>query len=108
MEQARQRVLSFEQAARTFAMQLQIFPELLDEVTALSSGKIGVLNAVMETVTDEISYSPMEETTPQRIRSIVGAPSETEQLDEWRGNSGTNTNSTVLNPKSKKLFFKKL
>jgi hypothetical protein len=85
MEQERRRVLSFEEAANAFAMQLQIFPELLDEIAVLSGGSLGMVNAIMETVTEEISYTPGEDTTPQRVRSILGAPSGPEQLSEWRG-----------------------
>ena len=86
MEQERQRrrILSTEEAGQAFALQLKLFPELMDEFAKLSGGSLGVMNALMHSIADEISYEPMEETTPERMRSIVGAPEDAEQLHEWR------------------------
>lgn len=80
----RRRVLSLEDATHTFLMQIDIFPYLLDEVMDLSGGAIGVLKAVIETVAEEISYTPLEATTRERIRSIVGAPADPDEMDAWR------------------------
>lgn len=84
--QERTRMIPFELAASTFAMQLKLFPNLLSEVTTLTGGSLGILNAIMITVSDEISYTPWEDTTPQRIRTILGAPEDRSQLGEWRAN----------------------
>ena len=87
MEQNRERhrILTIKQAGSAFAMQLELFPELRSEFARLAGGSIGVVRAMMETIADEISYDdPMEQTTPERIRSIVGAPEDAEQLHEWR------------------------
>ena len=70
----------------SFALQLELFPELMDEVITLAGGSLGMLRAIVETVGNEISYSPMEDTTTQRIRQIVGAPDDDLQRGEWRGN----------------------
>jgi hypothetical protein len=80
----RYRVLSVEEAGRTFALQLHLFPDLMSEFARLSGGSFGVAQAMMETIADEISYEAMEATTPERIRTIVGAPEDAEQLGEWR------------------------
>jgi hypothetical protein len=80
----RERILPLDEAKSMFVMQLEIFPELMDEFETLSAKKIGVEMAIVETVGDEISYTPMEATTTQRIRQILGAPEDDSQLDKWR------------------------
>jgi hypothetical protein len=80
----RERYMPLEQAMGLFSMQLQLFPELLAEVTTLSGGSIGVVNAIMETMGDSISYNPMTEITVHRVREVLNVPSDSTQLEEWR------------------------
>jgi len=73
-----------EHATQLFATQLQIDSELLEEVHILSGGRPGLINAIIARVADANSYEPEAVTTPGRARSIIGAPEDYEQLDEWR------------------------
>lgn len=80
----RRRLMPLKEANQVFGMQLRIFPELMDTVATLSGGRVGVLTAILNTVGEEISYDPEPETTPQRIREILGAPEDDSQLEQWR------------------------
>lgn len=80
----KRRVLPLETATRTFALQLQLFPELLKEFSKLSGGSIGVVNALLEKIGDEISYNPYEDMNPERVRAFAGAPVDDAELPAWR------------------------
>ncbi|MDO8657311.1 MAG: hypothetical protein Q7K55_01125 [Candidatus Levybacteria bacterium] len=80
----KQRVMPLEEAIQIFAMQLQLFPELFDELVKLSGRKPAVVNALMKKIGDEISYEPMDEMTPKRMRQFTGAPDDDAKLPEWR------------------------
>lgn len=84
MEQERHRIISFEQAAEAFTIQLQSSPSLMAEFGRLVGSSVGIIDALIVNIANEISYTPVEETTPERMRDIVGAPDDPEQLDEWR------------------------
>ena len=73
-----------DQALTVLSLYLQEFPEILDEIDKLSAGKLGVITAVFETCVDGISYDPMGDITPERVRQLVGAPAEDEELAGWR------------------------
>lgn len=83
-ENERQRILPLNTARQVFGMHLEMFPELMAEITRLAGGRVGILHAVLESSADAISYDPMPETTPERIRGFVGAPEQDSELDEWR------------------------
>ena len=80
----RTRRMEKNEAVSTFMLQLRLFPELMNEFVRLSGGSRGVVNALIDTIGEEISYNPEIDTTVSRIREIVHAPEEDNQLYEWR------------------------
>lgn len=82
--QSRTRYWTVEESAESVESLLGIDEELADEVHSLAEGSIGVIKAIKERLADELSYDPGEALTPERIRSIVGAPSDLALLDSWR------------------------
>lgn len=80
----RDRILPLNTAWQVFGIQLEMFPELMAEIVRLAGGRAGVLHAVLESSADAISYDPMPETTPERIRGFVGAPEQDSELNAWR------------------------
>lgn len=79
-----QRFISPEKGVELFVIQAQMFPEIIDEITLLSGGSIGLVNAIMLRMGDAISEEPMLETTPARMREILGVPEEPTALPEWQ------------------------
>lgn len=96
----RQRLITPEDGTNLFATQLQIFPELLDEVYALSGGKIGVVNAIMIRMGDAISKDPERETTVSRIREALGVSADQTALAEWREEFWKQYKQDLENPES--------
>jgi hypothetical protein len=82
--QERQRYWSIEQSAEAVNGLIGIDEKLRHEVHSLADGSIGVIKAIKEKLADECSYDPAERLTPERIRSIVGAPEDPALLDSWR------------------------
>lgn len=79
-----QRFITPEKGVELFAMQATLFPELVDEISKLSGGSIGILNAIMLRMGDAISEDPTQNTTPARIREVLGVPEDPSALPEWQ------------------------
>lgn len=80
----RPRAIGFAEAASALTQQLESHQALMDEFMKLSGGRIGLIDALLETIADEISYAPHILPTPEQLRSIVGAPLNDEDLYEWQ------------------------
>ena len=79
-----QRLITPDKGIQLFAMQMEIFPQVSEEVTKLSGGSVGVLKAIIFRMGDAISEDPMQETTVDRVREVIGAPESEGELEEWR------------------------
>jgi hypothetical protein len=79
-----ERLITPDQGVELFIMQAELIPEVLEEVTVLSGGSIGIVKAIMMRMGDAISEDPMQETTPARIREVLDAPTEKSELPEWQ------------------------
>jgi hypothetical protein len=84
LAEGKQRVIPLGQAHDVLKAQLTIWPELMDQALALSGGSIVILQAVIKTMADEISYNPRVETTTESMRRTVGAPDNEEAQTAWR------------------------
>jgi hypothetical protein len=82
--QERTRFWSVERSAEAVDALVGSDLMLTQAVVTLANGSIGVVRAIKEKLADEVSYDPAEALTPDRIRSIVGAPSDPALLDSWR------------------------
>jgi hypothetical protein len=78
------RAISFEEASASLRTRLDVSPELMGEVLKLAGGNPGVVEAVLYTCVEYITYDPTSEATPERIRRLVGAPTDDAELANWR------------------------
>lgn len=79
-----QRFINPEEGEKLFGMQLQIFPELLEEVHFLSGGSPGLIKAIIGKMGEAISEEPDQDVTSGLIREVLGVPDDPRGTDEWR------------------------
>ena len=83
----RHRVMPLDRAEEVLVLQFKLFPELLKEFTTITGGITGLVGPMVTKLADEISYEPDFETTPSWIRRTLGAPTNDEELLQWRRNT---------------------
>ena len=80
------RFISPEHGTELFAMQVSLLPELALEVARLTGGNPAIISAVVVRMGQAISEEPMDETTVEYMREVLGVPEDEAQLGDWRRN----------------------
>ncbi len=67
-----------------FALQMDEFPELRDEVTRLSDGSIRVTQVILIKMNEAIEQDPDRDVSIEQMHEVLGIPKDAATLDQWR------------------------